>query len=64
MLYTLSSENVLVTAKPQPASNERRIMALEVAGGADASPNGLGNFMPHTSTLKSTSSIGVWNFGS
>ena len=40
---TLSSPNVLVTQKPQPASKARLIMGAEVVGGADASPKGLGN---------------------
>jgi hypothetical protein len=64
IIHTLSKENVFVTANAQPASKALRIIALEVAGGADANPNGLMNFIPHISTLISTSSTGVWNFGS
>jgi hypothetical protein len=64
VIHTLSKENVFVTANAQPASKALRIIALEVLGGADASPNGLMNFIPHISTLISTSSIGVQNFGS
>ena len=45
-----SSPKVLVTAKPQPASKERRIIAAEVHGVALASPKGLGNVMPAMST--------------
>ena len=50
---------VLVTAKDQPASNARRIIALEVVGVADASPNGFSNLRPATSKLMSTLSTGV-----
>lgn len=64
MIHTLSKENVFVTANAQPASKALRIIALEVDGGADANPNGLINFIPHISTLISTLSIGVKNFGS
>lgn len=56
---TLSSENVFVTAKPHPASKARLIIELDVVGGAEANPNGFMNFIPHISTLISTSSIGV-----
>ena len=38
-------------------------MGQVVAGGAEASPNGLGNLSPHISTARSTSSMGVWNLG-
>lgn len=55
---TLSSEKVLVTAKPQPCSKALRIIAVLVVGGALAKPNGLGNLSPHTSTLMSTVSMG------
>ena len=34
---------VLVTAKPQPRSKARRIIAAVVVGGALARPNGFGN---------------------
>lgn len=61
---SLSSANVLVTAKPQPCSNERRIMAEAVVGGADASPYGFSNLMPHSSTEMSTSSMAEWKSGS
>lgn len=61
---SLSKANVLVTAKPQPCSNERRIMADAVVGGADARPYGFSNLMPHSSTDMSTSSIAEWNRGS
>ena len=40
---TLSKPNVFVTQNPQPASNDRLIMAADVVGGADAKPNGFGN---------------------
>jgi hypothetical protein len=40
---TLSRENVLVTAKPHPASKARRTIGHEVAGGAEARPKGFGN---------------------
>lgn len=58
LLSTLSNENVLVRAKPQPCSKALRIMAALVVGGALASPNGLGNVMPHIFTLMSTVSMG------
>lgn len=58
-LHTLSKENVLVTAKLQPCSKARLIMAVLVAGGADANPNGFSNFIPHISTDMSTSSMSV-----
>lgn len=64
MIHTLSKEKVFVTANAQPASKALRIIALEVDGGADANPKGLINFIPHISTLISTLSIGVKNFGS
>lgn len=60
---TLSKEKVFVTAKAQPASKARRIIALLVQGGAEARPKGFSNLMPHMSTLKSTSSMTVWNLG-
>lgn len=56
---TLSRENVLVTAKPHPASNALRIIEELVAGVALARPKGFGNFSPAISTLISTKSIGV-----
>ena len=62
--HTLLRANVLVTAKPHPASKARLIIADEVVGGALASPNGLGNLIPQTLTLMSTSSMGVKNLGS
>lgn len=52
--FTLSSPNVLVKAKPHPCSKALLIIAVLVVGGAEARPNGLGNFIPHTSTLMST----------
>ena len=60
---TLSRENVLVTAKLHPASNARRIIAELVVGVAEAKPNGFSNLSPHISTLMSTKSMGVKNFG-
>jgi hypothetical protein len=60
---TLSNENVLVTANPQPASKDLRIMSAEVQGVADASPNGLGKLIPAISTEISTRSTGVKKFG-
>lgn len=62
--YTLSRPKVLVRAKPQPCSKALRIMAALVVGGALASPNGLGNLIPHISTLMSTASMAQWNRGS
>lgn len=62
--YTLSRPKVLVRAKPQPCSKALRIMAALVVGGALASPNGLGNLIPHISTLMSTVSMAQWNKGS
>lgn len=62
--YTLSRPKVLVRAKPQPCSKALRIMAALVVGGALASPNGLGNLIPHISTLMSTVSIAQRNRGS
>jgi len=59
----LSKEKVFVIAKAQPASKARRIIALEVQGGAEARPKGFSNFIPHISTLRSTLSTAVWNFG-
>lgn len=56
---TLSRENVLVTAKPHPASKALRIIEELVAGVALAMPKGFGNFSPAISTLMSTKSIGV-----
>lgn len=56
---TLYKTKVLVTAKPHPAAKARRIIALEVVGGAEAKPNGFSNFNPQISILRSTSSIGV-----
>ena len=56
---SLFSENVLVTLKPQPDWNERRIMGAEVVGGAEARPNGLGKRSPQISTLRSTKSTAV-----
>eukprot|EP01137_Pigoraptor_chileana_P009089 Opistho-2@56828 len=61
---SLSRANVFVTAKPQPTSNARRIIAEVVVGGALARPKGLGNLMPQTSTLTSTASMGVQKMGS
>ena len=61
---TLSREKVLVTAKLHPASNARRIIAELVVGVAEARPNGFSNLRPHISTLMSTRSTGVKNFGS
>lgn len=66
-MLTLSRQNVFETAKLQPCSKERLIIAAFVAGGAEANPNGFSNFIPQKSTEISTSSIGVWksgNFGS
>ena len=60
----MSNTNVFVKPNPHPASKARRIIGALVVGGADANPNGLGNFKPHTSTLVSTRSIGVQNKGS
>ncbi|TNN60410.1 hypothetical protein EYF80_029399 [Liparis tanakae] len=51
--------NVLVKAKPHPCSKALLIMAVLVVGGADARPNGLGNLIPHTSTLMSTWSMAL-----
>lgn len=62
-IITLSRAKVFVTAKLHPASKDLRIIALVVAGGAEAKPNGFSNFIPRSSMLRSTSSIGVWNFG-
>lgn len=62
--YTLSRPKVLVRANPQPCSKALRIMAALVVGGALASPNGLGNLIPHISTLMSTVSMAQWNKGS
>jgi hypothetical protein len=59
---SLSSEKVLVTAKPQPASKERRIISAEVDGVALAKPNGFGKVIPATSTERSTLSISVQNW--
>jgi hypothetical protein len=56
---SLSRENVLVTAKPQPASNALLTIGQEVVGGAEARPKGFGNLIPQTSTLKSTLSMSV-----
>ena len=56
---SFSREKVLVTVKPQPASNDRRIMGPEVVGGADAKPKGFGKRIPQMSTETSTRSIGV-----
>mmetsp|Transcript_10863 Transcript_10863/g.44476 ORF Transcript_10863/g.44476 Transcript_10863/m.44476 type:complete len:322 (+) Transcript_10863:911-1876(+) len=61
---SLSTPNVLVTAKPQPAWKPRSIISAEVQGVALARPNGFGNFTPQTSTLRSTLSMGEKNFGS
>lgn len=58
-MLTLYKTKVLVTAKLHPASKARRIIALEVVGGAEAKPNGFSNFNPQISILRSTSSIGV-----
>jgi len=55
----LSRENVLVTAKPHPASKALRIIEELVAGVALAMPKGFGNFSPAINTLMSTKSIGV-----
>jgi len=63
-VYTLSRPKVLVRANPQPCSKALRIMAALVVGGALASPNGLGNLIPHISTLMSTVSMVQWNRGS
>lgn len=62
--YTLSRPKVLVRAKPQPCSKALRIMGVLVVGGALASPNGLGNLIPHISMLMSTVSMAQWNKGS
>lgn len=59
VFITLSSENVFVTTKLHPCSNALLTMAVLVAGGADANPNGFSNFNPHISTDKSTLSISV-----
>jgi len=59
----LSNEKVFVRAKPQPAWNARLIIADVVVGGALARPNGFSKWSPHKSTLTSTWSIGVKNFG-
>ena len=40
---SLSSEKVLVTANPHPASKARRTIGHEVVGGAEANPKGFGN---------------------
>lgn len=58
-ILTLSRENVLVTAKPHPASKALRIIEELVAGVALAMPKGFGNFSPAINTLMSTKSIGV-----
>ena len=62
-LQTLSRVKVLVTAKLHPASKDLRIIAELVEGVAEASPNGFWNFNRVTSTLRSTRSTGVKNFG-
>lgn len=56
---TLSKPNVLVRAKPHPCSKALLIIAVLVVGGAEASPNGLGNLIPQTSRLMSTSSMAL-----
>ena len=60
----MSKYYVLVTAKFHPASKALHIIAELVVGVAEARPNGFSNLRPHISTLTSTSSIGVKNFGS
>ena len=50
-------------ANPQPCSKALRIMAVEVVGGAEARPKGLGKRMPQRSTLMSTVSMEQWNRG-
>lgn len=61
---TLSSPNVFVTANPHPCSKALLIIAALVVGGAEARPNGFGNFIPQTSMLVSTWSIALKNNGS
>ena len=61
---TLSNEKVLVRAKPHPSRKALRIMAVEVVGGAEARPKGLGNLRPAISTLMSTASMAQWKRGS
>lgn len=56
---TLSKEKVFVTVKPQPCSKALLIIAVLVAGGAEAKPKGFSNLRPQTSTDISTSSISV-----
>lgn len=53
-----------MTANPHPCSKALRIIAVLVAGGAEAKPNGFSNLIPHISTERSTSSISVWKSGS
>lgn len=59
LYVTLSNPKVLVKAKPHPCSKALLIIAVLVVGGAEARPNGFGNFIPQTSTLMSTWSIAL-----
>lgn len=48
-----------MTANPQPNSKALLIIGYEVAGGAEAKPNGLSNLTPASSDEISTRSISV-----
>jgi hypothetical protein len=50
---TIGSPRVFQTAPPQPASNARSIIEPIFVGGAEASQNGFGDFIPAKFTLKS-----------
>jgi hypothetical protein len=52
-----------VTTNPQPNSKALLIIGYEVAGGADANPNGLSNLTPANVDDISTRSISVKNPG-
>lgn len=61
---SLSSTQVLITAKSYPMSKERAIIGYDVVGGAEAKPKGFAILTPQISVCKSTASISVKNPGS
>src|SRR5215510_8455612 len=50
---TIGSPSVFQTAPPHPASNARSTIEPMFVGGAEASQNGLGDFMPAKFMLRS-----------
>lgn len=62
-ISSLSKTKVLVTANPHPISKALLIIGYEVAGGAEARPNGFANLTPARVDEISTRSIYVKNPG-